>query len=456
MTDIMTHASPADWQLFRLGQLFRERKEKGSDKDFSPLSVTMGGIVPQLETAAKTDDGDNRKIVRIGDYVINSRSDRKGSGGISEYEGSVSLISIVLQPRNIDAKFAHHLMRSTAFQEEFYRWGHGIVADLWTTRYADMKNIRLRVPDLPTQRTIADFLDRETARIDSLIEKKQRLVELLGEKRCAVITASVTDQYSVFSEPPDGGDSRSAEGGGGMITVDQKRHEVRQRLVEENEFPNIPENWSIERLRFLFSESKERNGKVPVGEMLSVSEYHGVIPREYEHEEQKRTEEELENYRVVRPGQLAVNSMWLNHLGLGVSDHIGHVSPAYNVYDLSYRLDRRFVHHLMRSNYYLKIYLRYLYGIRPNSFQIKSNDWASIPIIVPDLPTQRAIADFLDRETARIDSLIEKTKKSINRLKEYRSALITSAVTGQIDVSAHTRSGTTDRQLDAIQSEMQA
>ncbi|WP_218837231.1 hypothetical protein [Pseudothioclava arenosa] len=67
MTDIMTLASPPGWKLYRLGQLFSERKEKGSDKDFPPLSVTMGGIVPQLETAAKTDDGDNRKVVRVGD-----------------------------------------------------------------------------------------------------------------------------------------------------------------------------------------------------------------------------------------------------------------------------------------------------------------------------------------------------------------------------------------------------
>lgn len=66
MTDIMTLASPPDWQLYRLGQLFRERKVKGSDKDFPPLSVTMGGIVPQLDTAAKSDDGDNRKIVHVG------------------------------------------------------------------------------------------------------------------------------------------------------------------------------------------------------------------------------------------------------------------------------------------------------------------------------------------------------------------------------------------------------
>lgn len=203
-----------------------------------------------------------------------------------------------------------------------------------------------------------------------------------------------------------------------MSNLEQKRREVRQRLIEENEFPNIPEDWGVERLRFLFTESKERNGKSPVGEMLSVSEYRGVVPREYDNEEQKRNDDELENYRVVRPGQLAVNSMWLNHLGLGVSEHTGHVSPAYNVYKISDRLDRRFVHHLMRSNYYLKIYLRYLYGIRPNSFQIKSNDWASIPIIVPDLPTQRAIADFLDRETARIDLLIEKKQRLVALLGE--------------------------------------
>ena len=208
------------------------------------------------------------------------------------------------------------------------------------------------------------------------------------------------------------------------------RRIVRQRLIQENEFPNIPSDWDVERMRFLFQESKERNGKNSVGQMLSVSEYRGVIPRDYANEDQKRTEEELENYKVVRPGQLAVNSMWLNHLGLGVSDHLGHVSPAYNVYQISDRLDRRFVHHLMRSNYYLKIYLRYLYGIRPNSFQIKSNDWASIPIIVPDLSTQRAIADYLDRETARIDLLIEQKQRLVELLGEKRSAIITTAVTG--------------------------
>ena len=125
MTEIMISKSPPTWKRYRLGQLFDERKTKVSDADFPPLSVTMRGIVPQLETGAKSDDGDNRKLVLAGDYVINSRSDRKGSGGISELDGSVSLISIVLEPKGVHSRFAHHLLRSQAFQEEFYRWGTG-------------------------------------------------------------------------------------------------------------------------------------------------------------------------------------------------------------------------------------------------------------------------------------------------------------------------------------------
>ena len=140
-----------------------------------------------MEHVAKSDDSDNRKLVRAGDIVINSRSDRRGSSGLSPYDGSVSLINLALVPRHGDPKFLNHLIRSYAFQEEFYRHGHGIVADLWTTRYSELKSIQVALPDLATQKTIADFLDRETARIDQLIEKKQGLMESLEEKLNAEI-----------------------------------------------------------------------------------------------------------------------------------------------------------------------------------------------------------------------------------------------------------------------------
>lgn len=122
---------PTHWSLRRLGYFFGERREKVSDRDYQPLSVTKEGIVPQLETAAKTDDGDNRKKVCKGDFVINSRSDRKGSAGLSELDGSVSLISTVLKPQeSVHGPYVHHLLRCIPFQEEFYRFGKGIVADL--------------------------------------------------------------------------------------------------------------------------------------------------------------------------------------------------------------------------------------------------------------------------------------------------------------------------------------
>lgn len=88
---------PSHWEMKRLGSYFNERKSKVSDKDYAPLSVTKNGILPQLENVAKSNDSDNRKQVCAGDFVINSRSDRKGSSGVSLLEGSVSLINCFSQ-----------------------------------------------------------------------------------------------------------------------------------------------------------------------------------------------------------------------------------------------------------------------------------------------------------------------------------------------------------------------
>lgn len=131
-------AIPEHWEASKIGQLYDNRYVRVSDKDFEPLSVTMQGILPQLETAAKTDDGDNRELVRKGDFAINSRSDRRGSCGISPQDGSVSLINLILAPRtSMNADYYNWLFHTTLFADEFYSWGHGIVADLWTTRWQE-------------------------------------------------------------------------------------------------------------------------------------------------------------------------------------------------------------------------------------------------------------------------------------------------------------------------------
>lgn len=198
---------PAHWEIKRLGSYFKERRTKVSDKYYNPLSVTKNGIYPQLENVAKSNDGDNRKLVLKNDFVINSRSDRKGSSGVSQHDGSVSLINIVLIPdiQKISQLYCHYLFRSYAFIEEYYRNGRGIVADLWTTRYEEMKMIKIAIPPYSEQETIAAYLDSEVSKIDEAIKQQQKMIELLNERRQIIISEAVTKGVNPDVQMKDSG-----------------------------------------------------------------------------------------------------------------------------------------------------------------------------------------------------------------------------------------------------------
>ena len=191
--------TPEYWKVGRIGGLYELRNQKVSDKDFMPLSVTMKGILPQLETAAKTNDGDNRKLVRVGDFAINSRSDRRGSCGISDYDGSVSLINTILKPRNrMNAKYYNWLFHTPMFADEFYKWGHGIVDDLWTTNWSEMKRISIPLPPLDEQQEIADYLDNKCAEIEQIIADKKSQIETLDGYKKSLIYEYVTGKKEVI------------------------------------------------------------------------------------------------------------------------------------------------------------------------------------------------------------------------------------------------------------------
>lgn len=190
--------TPAGWRIVNIGSLYSLRNEKVSDQEYSPLSVTMQGILPRLETAAKTDDGDNRKLVRVGDFVINSRSDRRGSCGVSSYDGSVSLINTVLMPRmDMQPRYYNWLFHTSLFADEFYKWGHGIVDDLWTTRWQEMKKILVPFPPLPEQKRIVAHLDSVCASMDDVVAEKQATVSDLESYRKSLIYEVVTGKRRV-------------------------------------------------------------------------------------------------------------------------------------------------------------------------------------------------------------------------------------------------------------------
>lgn len=182
---------PAGWVFDRFGAFFALRNERVSDEEYAPLSVTMGGVVPQLSHVAKSDDHANRKLVCKGDFAINSRSDRRNSCGFAPLDGSVSLINTICVPRGeIESRYFGYLFDSSQWADEFYSWGHGIVADLWTTGWNDMKKILLPAPPLDEQRRISDFLDEKCAEIDRAVSAAEQSIEEYKTYKTSMIVRS--------------------------------------------------------------------------------------------------------------------------------------------------------------------------------------------------------------------------------------------------------------------------
>lgn len=183
---------PANWQVDHYGSLFSLRNEKVSDKDYPPLSVTMQGIVPQLSHVAKSDDHTNRKLALQGDFVINSRSDRRNSCGFTQKDGSVSLINTVCVPRMpMDSRYFEYLFDTSLWADEFYAWGHGIVSDLWTTSWNEMKSIAVPVPPVNDQKLIADYLDLKCTEINSAIRSAVKTIEDRNDYKTSTIVEAI-------------------------------------------------------------------------------------------------------------------------------------------------------------------------------------------------------------------------------------------------------------------------
>lgn len=407
---------PTHWVIKRLGNSFLERKEKVSDKDYPALSVTMGGIVPQIDTAAKTDDGDNRKLVRSGDFVINSRSDRKGSSGLSELDGSVSLISIVLKPAgDVWGKFSHWLLKSRNFQEEFYRWGTGIVADLWSTRYADMRSITLALPPLPEQQAIAAFLDRETAKIDGLIEEQRRLIALLAEKRQATISHAVTRGLNPFARlKPSGVDWLGDIPEGWEVVPTGYRYEVQLgRMLNE-------QRASGENMRPYLRVLDVQWGQINTDDLPMMD-----FPPDAQ-----------DRYRLMT-GDLLVNEGG-SYVGRSAIWR-GDVDECYYQKAL-HRLRPRdpardtaeFFYFVMEMATRRSVFVAG--GNQTTIDHLTAEQLRAHRFAFPPFVEQIAIAEHLSDVLPEIDALTEAATSAITLLQERRAALISAAVTGKIDV----------------------
>ena len=389
---------PSHWEVKRLGSYFTERRVKVSDKEYEPLSVTKLGIFPQWENVAKTNDGDNRKLVRKGDFVINSRSDRKGSSGVSDRDGSVSLINIVLQPRKtIIASYTNYLLKSYKFIEEYYRNGRGIVADLWTTRFDEMKMIKVAIPSIEEQKAIANYLDTATSKIDEAIAQQQKMIDLLNERKQIIINNAVTKGLD-----PN----------------------VKMKPSGIDWIGDIPEHWEVMPYRYLFynldylripitADQRSRNN--PLYNYYGAS---GVIDKiDYYNVDDK----------VLLIGEDGANLL-LRNLPLiykaegkfWVNNHAHILKPIRDDYD--------YMAYVMEA----ADYTLFITGsAQPKLSQANLN---CVKLPIPPIEEQKKIVREFEKKTLGIEKAIQISLNQISLLQERKQIIINEVVTGKVNI----------------------
>ncbi len=268
-----------------------------------------------------------------------------------------------------------------------------------------ISDLYIPFPCVSEQTQIARFLDHETARIDALIEEQQRLIALLKEKRQAVISHAVTKGLDPNVPMKDSGVEWLGE---------------------------VPAHWQETSLKWLFRQEK-RQGYTDL-DVLSVYRDYGVILKSSRADNGNKTPEDLSLYQLVEVGDLVVNKMKAWQGSLGVSEYRGITSPDYVVYSPSHSEVSRFIHFSLRASHMPEVYLSVSNGIRPNQWRIEPEQFEQLSIFLPGRSEQLEIVSYLDERTREIDELIQSCEAAHSIFLERRSALISAAVTGKIDL----------------------
>ena len=398
--------APAHWETVPVKALFTQTRVVGQE-DMSLLSVYRDyGVIPRYSR----DDNYNRpsldlsnyQLVEPTDLVLNKMKTWQGSLAVSDDLGIVSPAYIVCKSiHNEHHRFLHYLLRSAPYVAKYARLSYGVRPAQWDLRWEDFRLVPALIPPLEEQRGIADFLDRETDKIDALIAKKERLIELLQEKRTALISRAVTKGLDPNVPMKDSGIEWLGE---------------------------IPAHWQVKRIRHV---AELVNGYPFDSGLFSLGQGHPLIRIRdlYSDGTEVCFDGPEVDEAVVQTGDVLIGmdghfnvARWKGPRAL-LNQRVCCLRCT------SQELDRFLAYVLPEP---LKVINDVTFSTTVK--HLSSNDVARVQFAVPPVVEQRAIADFLDRETAQVDKLIAKIGEAIDRLREYRTALISAAVTGKIDV----------------------
>lgn len=416
-----------DWQLLTIGSLFKVRNEKVNDTDYPPLSVSKGGIVPQMENVAKTDANDNRKLVLENDFVINSRSDRKQSCGVSSMDGSVSLINTVLYlvpNAPVVPEYLNYLLKNHGFAEEFYKWGHGIVADLWTTRWQEMKNILLPIPTKEVQIQILNRIETETQNINTLIANVQTQIEKLKAYKQSLITEVVTRGLDPTVPMKESGISW-------LGTIPQNWDIVKIIRIADKTHPYAigdgdhglikPDDYLEEGIPYIRVQNLGWATELDTTNIVYISE---------------ETNQKIKN-STLRPNDVifaktgaTIGKTAIIPPNIPIANTTSHVGKI----TVSNQYNARYVFYVLSSVVGYRQFWEYA-SSKTTRPELAMDEIKQIYITLPrDLNEQTDIVNYLDKTCEMLNRLIDIKQRKIEELEQYKKTIIYEYITGKKEV----------------------
>lgn len=400
--------------MTRFGAAMERIDERIPGIDLPLLSVSQTrGVIRRSELTdapQRAESLDSYKVCRTNDIVFNKMSIRAGAMGVAPEDGLVTYHYEVMRPQSAtDPKYIVYLMKSSWFTSELIKRERGIgagdQANVRTTEvpYSVLRTIDAYIPSAGEQQTIADFLDRETAQIDTLITEQQRLVEMLRERRTA-LTAAALDSVV-------------------LLTNGQRlRHVV----------TGVTQGWSPQCYPW------PADG-VETWAVLKAGAANGGVFRPHENKELPEDQEPRPS-RVVQRGHLVVSRANTRDL-VGSAAVVEGDFPRLMLSDKLYafdldnsKADPTYVATILGTPRIRGLIELEATGASPSMQNISQADILNLPMDLPALDVQRQVVSLIRGQLARIDNLISESELLIQLSQERRAALITAAVTGQIDV----------------------
>lgn len=406
----------SDQQTLRLKYAveLRRARVEGPDSDrpyvgLENIESGTGRLIPSATTGATEGEfvsavGESLSaLFEEGDILFGKLRPYLAKAWIAEFNGRCSTELLPLRPEKIEPRFGLYVILSQQFIDAVDASTFG--SKMPRADWEFIGNLPIPLPPQRKQSDVARFLDRETADIDDLIAAKQQLLELLAEKRRAIVAEAVMR---------------------GLNSA------ARLRPSGIDWLGDIPAHWEVERSRWLFRERDERS-ETGTEEMLTVSHITGVTPRA-EKDVNMFEAESTAGYKLCFAGDLAINTLWAWMGAMGTARVDGIVSPAYNVYTPGPRLLPDYVDALVRIPVFAQEVTRYSKGVWSSRLRLYPEGFFETWWPVPPPDEQQQIVEHIAAETAKIDRLRVATEHSITLLKERRGALIAAAVTGQIEI----------------------